>query len=410
MNAFLIFLLSFFLAWQGLCSSVLAAGTEEAAEENSVMFDGSGRYGGKVVGPGSSEQDKAALLAELKKRVVIQDRGVPAEGARLNALLARMMDSPTGRELAAKFIKEDAKAVLAFEEIPNTRVFTIDGRKEFWTSGGHAETHKVPPEVHLNQAYMEAKAEDAPETLAHELFGHVLETKRAERFGVSNTLSYYQNDEANAGLIGWTVGAELGNKIDNGWAWIYMDNPDNYHKQLKMNLPYYAGTLTTEEMKAPLATYQKRLVEVNKLLQQLPTRKKRNEDWLKIIAHLIETHKMDESSFLTLKESIKASQDTLPGTEKDLLGIRGYLLYLINLISGEKGKELSASMARDSDNAYYKEMEQVLEKRRQVLSGLMLGKTQQSEAKPGRPGQVSWDQLSEMWKKDRESGECGWKP
>lgn len=210
-----------FLAWPGLLPHITAQGVEEAAAVSSTMFDGAGHYAPLVRVTGVSAQEKAVLLAELKTKVAIDDRGVPAEGAALNAMLARLMDSPTGRELAAKFIKEDARAVISFEVIPNTKILDVDGRKDFWTSGGYTATREDPPGVRLNQAYLEAKGEDAPGTLAHELFGHALERKRAERFGVAASYLYNQNEEANAGLIGWTVHAELGSGIDDGWAWIY---------------------------------------------------------------------------------------------------------------------------------------------------------------------------------------------
>lgn len=393
----------------GLLPRLSAQGTEEAAAGSSVMFDGAGHYAPLGGSTGVSEQEKAALLAELKTKVTIDDRGVPAEGAALDAMLARLMDSPTGRELAGKFIKEDARAVISFEMIPNTRILDIDGRKEFWTSGGHTATRKVPPEVRLNQAYLEAQEEDAPGTLAHELFGHALERKRAERFGVAASYLYNQNEEANAGLIGWTVRAELGNRIDAGWAWIYMDNPENYHQQLKTNLPYYAGTLSTEEMADPLSAYQTRLAAVNKLLENIPVRVKRNEDWMNIIYHLVDSHNMDGSSFQTLKDDINGSLASLPGREKGLRNIKTYLLSLIKAISTKDGDNVLTDLPNASKNPYFVEMREIMEARRQVLAGLMLGKTEKSEQRVGRPGQFTWDRLEEFWARDK-AGSCGWAP
>lgn len=188
-----------------------------------------------------------------------------------------------------------------------------------------------------------------------------------------------------------------------------MDNPENYHKQLKTNLPYYAGTLSTEEMADPLSAYQKRLAEVNKLLENIPLRVKRNEDWMKIIYHLVESHKMDGPSFQTLKDNINGSLASLPGREKELWDIKKYLLSLIKVLSAEGGDNILADLPDDSQNPYFVEMKDILEARRQVLAGLMLGKTEKSSQRIGRPGQFTWEQLTEFWEKDKASG-CGWAP
>lgn len=257
---------------------------------------------------------------------------------------------------------------------------------------------------------MEAGSTDqTPEkVLAHEMFGHALERKRAERYGMAEVYLRHQNEEANAGLIGWTVDAELGNKITDGWAWIYMADPDDYHKQLKSYSAYYAGTLNTEEMKNPRAAYEKRLADTEKLLLRVPVRKENNEIWLKRIEHLIISHKMDPSSFLTLKEEISVSLKGIPGKEANLQEIKKYLQYLIAFCDGKNGAAWTANLAAQFDNAYFREKEQKMEERRQVLAGLMLGKNRQSESPPERPGQISWDQLKELWEKDTKSG-CGGK-
>jgi len=393
-----------------IISAAVAARAEDldtSAQEGSAFFDGAGRYAAASAQV-ASPRDKAKLLAELKKRVIIDDRGVPKEGATLNSMLARMMDSATAREKASQFIQEDAKAVISFEEIPNTVILEVNGRKDFWTSGGHAHTDENPQKVHLNAAYMEARTESAQETLAHELFGHTLEQKRAARYGVAEVNEYSQDEEANAGLVGWTVSAELGNKITNGWAWIYMADPEDYHKQLKSTLSYYAGTLSTEEMKDPKAVYEKRLADIEKQLLRIPVSKKNNETWIARIAHLIDKHKADPSSFLSLKEDISAALKRIPGDEADLLEIKGYLQELASFSEGESGVAWIGNLEAKSDNAYFKEKAREMEERRQVLAGLMQGKTLQSEMPPARPGQISWDQLAELWAKDIKSN-CGGK-
>jgi len=386
-----------------------AAGLESDAIAAGELFDGEGRYTGTAAAAGNSAEGKSRLLAALKTRLVIQDRGVPAEGERLNALLSRVLDTPTGRQLAVEFLQEGARAEISFDVIPDTQVLEINGKKTFWTSGGHAHTSTNPPQVHLNEAYLQAKQEDAPVTLAHELFGHTLERKRAERYGVQDSYIFHQNEEANAGLVGWTVGAELGNKIDNGWAWIYMANPEDYHKRLKTNLAYYAGTLSTEEMQDPLPVYRERLAGADALLLRLPVKKEQNETWLKIIDHLIKLHKMVEEAFKSLVEEIKGVIASIPGSEARLGEIRAYLLQLIDKCAGASGQAWAASLKRESENEYFRERARVMDERAKALGTMMLGKTWESEQPPPRAGQVTWPQLKQLWK-DEQASNCGWKP
>ena len=74
-----------------LVSSAAAAARAEnldaSAQDGSAFFDGADRYAAASA-QAPSPQDKAVLLAELKKRVTINDRGSPREGAALNAMLA----------------------------------------------------------------------------------------------------------------------------------------------------------------------------------------------------------------------------------------------------------------------------------------------------------------------------------
>jgi len=378
---------------------------DASAQEGKAFFDGAVRRAA-LAAQSPSPQDKARLLAELKKHVTINDRGVPAEGAALNAILARMMDSPTARELAAEFIKEDAKAVIAFEDVPGTEIFEINGKKTFWTDDGYSDTEKNPPEVALNSAYLAAQTENAPAVTAHELLGHVLERKRAERYGVAEVYKFHRNEEANAGLIGWTVGAELGNKITDGWSWKYMADPDDYHKRLQSTTAAYAAKLSTEEMKSPRTAYEKRLADIETLLLGLPARRESLVTWQRIIDHFIEEHDMDGDPFTSLNESLYATLQSLPDTEYNLRKIKEHLESLIRKCDGEAGKAWTGSLAAKADNGYFKEKARVMEERRQVLTGLMQGKTWESEAPPTPPGQISRAQLEELWEKDKASG-CG---
>ena len=115
---------------------------------------------------------------------------------------------------------------------------------------------------------------------------------------------------------------------------------------------------------------------------------------------------MAPASFTSLNENISNNLERLPRDEQDLQDIKTRLEALIKYCSGESGKTWMANLAAKSDNAYFKEQTQVMEERKQVLAGLMQGKTQATETPPDRPGQISLAQLLDLWAKDKKSG-CG---
>ena len=175
---------------------------EGSAEEGSVLFDGANPYA-RAVSPQATAQDKEDLLAEFKKHVIMDDHGVPAERTAMDAMLARMMESPTAREVAAKFIKADAKVKFSLEEMPGSAVETREGKKTIVGFRGHTLINDNPPSVVLNKLYMQPGVDGAEGTLAHEMLGHALER---QLYGGGDDVIYQYNEteEENARLIGWS--------------------------------------------------------------------------------------------------------------------------------------------------------------------------------------------------------------
>lgn len=404
MRYYLLLGLTMCLSLSPIAQTGRAGEVDSETVEGAALFDGAARRAQGPVATKPAVPGKTELLKELKDRVTIGEDETPAERAALNAILSRMIDSPSARELAEQFVAEDARATLAFEEIPGTEIYTINGQKTFWTSGGHAHTSYDVPEVNLNSAYMAAQKKYAPGTLAHELLGHSLAKYRASRAGAAAAQDYSRTEEANAGLIGWVVDTELGNKLDDGWAWKYLADPEDYYTGLKTCLPYYAATLSREEMNDPLSAYRQRIEDTDKALNDLEAKKSRYETWKKRIEHFIGAHNMNPDSFKTLKEKISANLGTIPNTETNLKDIKAYLQKLADYNSTEKGKRLFAVIAAQADNPYFQETENAIAKRSQHLADLMKGKSYETEQVPPKAGQLTWDELEALWEKDKASG------
>ncbi|MCX5791324.1 MAG: hypothetical protein NTY45_03770 [Elusimicrobia bacterium] len=404
MKTFRLFL---FLALAPLAVVAVAARAvadpEEAAQEGSVMFDGGSRYAA-AASPQATAQDRAQLLAEFKKHIEMDDHGVPAERAAMDSMLAKMMESSTAREIAARFIKENARVKFSLGEIPGSTVVTVDGQKTVWGTRGYTQVDKNPPCVVMNKLYMQEGVEPGAGTLAHEMLGHALEKQLAG--GLKDVYVYNTDEEENARLIGWLVGAELNFKPDDE-TWAYMQNPDENREYIKLMSPYYSLTLTSEEMKDPVPLYKKRFATAEKELKKIPETEKNRRNWAKIVDHFVNIHKMDAASFQTIRENISNGLKYLPVARGNLEQIKEALQERITFFESEEGRAFLAKLAKEADGEYFRQKDAVILERRERLAAQLAGKTQESFRTPPAVGQVTWDQLVELWKGEKKSCASG---
>ena len=396
--------LSFILLAATACMSappLLRAGDLDAdSAENAAFFDGAAKYRAEAANPSPAAEDKARLVAEFKKQIIFNDHGNPAERAALESMISRMMDSPTAREIAVKFIKEDAKVAFSFEDIPGSTVVTVDGRKNIWGTRGYTSVNKNPPAVVMNKLYMQEGMSAGEGTLAHEMLGHAFEKNLAG--DLESVYKYNTDEEENARLIGWLVATEL-NAAPEEETWAYIQNPDKDREYIKMMSPYYSLTLTSSEMKDPVTFYKKRLADADKALKRLPKSIKNNREWGEIVNHFVNKHTMDPASFQTIREDIDNSLKYIPVAQKNLEKIKEALQERITYFAGKEGKAFLRKLAIDSDNEYFKQKDAVILERRERLAGLLRGKTQESFKTPPAVGQVTWDQLAELWENDKKT-------
>lgn len=375
-------------------------GIDDDLAENAALFDGAAKY---EVGAGSltpAPEDKERLTAELKKHMTLDDHGDPAQKAALDAMISRMMESPTAREMAVKFIEAGAKVEVSFETIPGSTVVTVEGRKTIWGTRGVTSINENPPRVAMNDLFMDTDKDTGAATLAHEMLGHALERQQVDG-GMADYYQYNTDEEENARLIGWLVGAELNAKPEEE-TWAYLRNPDENRKALKMMCPYYSLTLTSEEMKKPVPIYKKRLVEADKAQVQLLMNKKQYGFWAKIVAHFTGPHKKEPASFQTINDDIKNGLDYIPVGQKNLKGIKEALQERITYFSSPEGKAFLKRLGDGADSAYFKQKDAGILARRARLEGLLLGKTPESFRTPPSLAQVTWDQFVALWNGDEK--------
>ncbi len=379
---------------------LLRAGTLEAdSAKNTVLFDGAARHRAKAGIPSPAAEDKERLASEFKKQLIINDHGNPAERASIDSMISRMMESATAREIAAQFIKEGAKASVSFEEMPGSTVVTEEGGKTFWGPRGGTYLDDVPPRVELNKLFLQYDGDTGIGTLAHELLGHALERQRGG--GALRSVQYYNKDEEeNARLVGWLVRTELGVRpADEIWA--YLQNPDDYIESLKMQSPDYSTTLTSGEMRAPAPVYEKRLADADKLLERLSAIPGSCAIWSELIDHLVNKHEMASASFQTVRDEMDNTLRSIPAQQKRVEEIKDGLKRRLDYFTSPAGKKFLGELAKAPDNDYFKRKDAVIKERRARLENLLLGVTQESVKVPPLAGQVTWEELGELRKKEK---------
>ncbi|MFA7009439.1 MAG: hypothetical protein WC204_11330 [Elusimicrobiales bacterium] len=393
-------LLSAALAFTCTASLLKAEELDAEAAKNAVMFDGASRNQteAKAANTPLISADKAQLAAEFKKQLKIDDRGNPAEKAALEAMILRMMDSPTAREAAAQFINAGVTAEISFEDFPGSAIATVDGRKTFFGTLGHTMSGKDPPEVLLNKLFMQYDRDKGASTLAHEMLGHVLGRKKAGGAMYGSYL-YSMLNEENASIIGWLTASELGAE-PNDEIWDYTQDPDNYIRSLTELSPVYAVNLTRDEMREPMSAYKRRLADTETHLAEL---KKQSGVYAKdaeYIDHFITAHKMDPAAFRTISDELKGALADLPEQQKLSMDIIQALREIIAYFSSESGKGFLSRFPKDADSPYFRQVAAGITERRAKLKKMLPVGTQIGSSAPPDPGQLTWEQLIGLEKKD----------
>lgn len=299
-----------------------------------LNFDGGLARGGDIRGPPASgaaapvSSDPAVLQAQFLQRLVF--KGNKQEREALAEAVTLILKTKTGRGLAAEFVAERAAAEVTFAAIENSATVVEKGRKTLSGTSGLTETAKDPPRIELNRVYLETDPEyrrvAVAGTLAHELFGHALESQRAKKAGIPHAVIYhYRGDEISSRLIDWLVQTELAGKSVEGDPKDYLDDPEGYYRGLLAVDPYYILTMSPAEMKNPLATLRARRKHLVADAARTAADIKGQEEWRPITAHFVSAHRVAKARFTPAEEELNVFLTWAYGHQKRLSSIRASL-------------------------------------------------------------------------------------
>jgi len=340
-------------------------------------FDGGAARAGGVRGPpptgatGSGAVGQAAagaadptvLQAQFLQRLVF--KGTPAERAALAESVSTILQSPTGRQLAAQFVAEKASAEIKLAVIEHSKAVGPPGKKTVTGTAGMTETEKVPPVVTLSRAYLDTdpayRRLAMAGTLAHELFGHAFEDQRARKAGLTHDAHYYyRGDEAGSRLIDWTIQTELAGKTVEG-------DPSKYLEDVE---GYYAITLSLKEMKNPAATLKGRRAAVAAAAVESAKGIQTMKEWRPIVEHFATTHHVSRTRLKSAEQELADYFGWADIHAVKLVEIKEAIEGRIKYWETPEGLKVKKSVIAAADAPYLKNYEATLAARAKTLRRL----------------------------------------
>lgn len=351
------------------------------------------------------------LLARLKERVHIDDRGKADEKAALETAFTRLLQTPTGKRYAEEFIADGTLAHVHFADIPPSMQALAYAQTR--PDGG--------VEIFLSRHYfLDAPARDLRQNLAgtigHELLGHGLWLGRSIRDDILLAYVHHESDENHATLLGWNIEHELDGRFQNGGAWNYLADPAHSLKMQKILLPGYAKTFSQEQMNDPVGTLRERLSLAEKQVELARANLTAQKTWLPVLEYFSSGHGIPSERFATLRQELA---DMVREHEHGVAvaeAVRDEITAMIGRLEAEPHGESARYLQEAARRPLFARLNADVARlsaslRERVESSPMIPAHQP----PPRPaGQISWDELAKMYHDDvaadasRPAGQKHW--
>jgi hypothetical protein len=192
--------------------------------------------------------------------------------------------------------------------------------------------------------------------------------------------------------------------------WSYAQDPERYHRGLQTNLPYYATTFSTAEMRNPVDTLTARRGQVEEERRRARMLTASMLRWRPVARHFIDAHGRAEPSFGTVFETLRNYESWLASKEKNLDQIGAHMDQTRAYWTGSSGGRAARDLVvNESRRPYYGEAETRLRERRTRLNGLLQSRRPEPSTPP-IPGHVQLPELYRMYDDDVRDNPGHWQP
>lgn len=294
---------------------------------------------------------RPAAFAPASRPLLLAD---PADRADVDALWARIQDSPLGRELSAAFTARGRPVRVVFEDMKTTvSEDGLDGQK------GRSDFESKTFVVGLSTLLRDPRWRDeGAGTLAHELLGHC-DRYQALPPGLStSTYHLYAGDETYASLVGWIVTLELGSRAHASEALAMAEGRAAIESNRRFLNLAYAQALSLREMSAPAGAYAARRDDAARARKDNAGNIALLEFMAAAADHFVAAHGEDPTRYAALRASLETKRATLAASDSRFENAESWLGRLADR-HAEGGSETSALRAAAS-HPYFADVERLI--------------------------------------------------
>jgi hypothetical protein len=359
------------------------------------------------------------LLARLLQHVRLDDGGIPERRAALTRAVERMLESPAARTLAERFIADGNAAVVRFDAFEGSKIQVADGRKTFYGTHGSATWQADHVKVIMNQDYLESDEElrhqELPAYLAHELFGHGLWLPRVTREDLFLAYKHHDLNEHYARLVQWLVDFELDHRFERGGGWGYLQNPSAFLSGLKLRHSSYATTWSTAELARPRETLEERSKEARAAREKALVNLANHSSWNKVIDHFASQHEVAESRLRALRAYMTERAQIYQFDIGTLDAVIAEVDALVGRMNAETDRGSEQYLRQAATHPLFADLQTETDESVRRLIELANGASAQPESEASVKasedhwrGQITFDQLVKMYKKDKKENPAHW--
>ena len=336
--------------------------------------------------------------------VLIDDRGRPAERKALDAALERLKRSPTARRLARRHGRL-APVVLSFAPISGSTGTVLED-----TTLGRSLWEQDPPAVLIDDR-LAVSTRPITDILAHELYGHDLVLRAAQRSG--GGVARLMENEAWSLAVGYVVALEAGDPVfaDDAADWIAESTGAYYSQHLFSDSPERIE-LSLSEARAPRAAIAARLKELARRRRWVEVRKKDLAVWDFRLSHMEKVHGLDARSVRELQDSLDALANTLIPKRAALLdAAEPHLRSVQKWLDEPEGRAWQAQMAAVAADPYARGLEAewaALGRRLARLKARQAKAPEPPTSAPRGVKQLGWEEVTVLVDKDKAAHPGHW--
>ena len=332
--------------------------------------------------------------------VSIDDRGHPAEGARLEAALKHLQRSATVRRMEARRRKL-GPLVISFAALDTST-------EPFSGSHGHTEVNRDSAQVQLNEVLYISTAAFI-ETLAHELYGHGVILRESARLGLD--LGHTIDNEAFSLAIGAVSALELGDPIgDEARVDALTLSTSAYADEVLFTDSPSRIDFSINEARNPRAAITARQKELARRRLSLSQRRKEILVWRWQIEHFEKVHRTGPQIFKALRASLD-NDDVLSSSRRALLDkAEPHLKEVAAWLDEPDGRTFATGMVAASTSPYILSVDVELAALGRRI-GELKAKRRSSPAPSISPAakQAGWGDLIGLGLRDRAENPDHWK-